>query len=58
MSDHLGRDAKDFAIERAGNLANAVERLLESNRSRLDAKEWSELSRLLYEFRQRVAKIK
>jgi len=41
------------AIQHAGCLASAVERLLRADRSILDAEEWLNLHRLLHEFRKR-----
>jgi hypothetical protein len=57
-TDHLGRTDKDFAIEHAGYLADAVERLLQADRSILDADEWLELNARIYEFRKRAARAK
>jgi transcriptional regulator with XRE-family HTH domain len=57
VTDHLGRDEKDFAIEHAGYLADSVERMLQAQRSIIDAEEWLELHSLAYEFRKRVARI-
>lgn len=54
MDDYLGRDEKDFAIEHAGYLADAVERFLHADRSIIDAEEWLVLNALVYEFRKRA----
>jgi hypothetical protein len=56
VTDHLGRDAKDFAIEHAGYLADAVERVLKVERSILDAEDWLDLNSRVYEFRKRAAR--
>jgi hypothetical protein len=52
------RTPKDYAIEHAGYLADAVERMLMAQRSIIDAGEWLELNALVYEFRKRAAKAK
>ena len=57
-TDHLGRDAKDFAIEHAGYLADAVERILKADRSIFDADDWLTLNDRVYEFRKRAARAK
>lgn len=54
MTDHLGRDERDFAIEHAGYLADAVERMLHADRSIIDVEEWLQLNSLVYEFRKRA----
>jgi hypothetical protein len=57
-TDHLGRDAKDFAIEFGEYLADAVERLLNAERCILDSDEWLVLNTRVYEFRKRAARAK
>jgi hypothetical protein len=58
MIDHLGRDDKDFAIEHAGYLADAAERILQTDHYIIDAEDWLQLNSLIYEFRKRAAKVK
>jgi len=48
------RDEKDFAIEHAGYLADAVEKLLRVDR--WDAEEWRGLNALVNEFRKRASR--
>jgi hypothetical protein len=60
-SDHLGRDAKDFAIEFGGYLAKAAERYItvmndEHSDYDIDCDALRGLINAIYEFRKRVAK--
>lgn len=65
MSDHLGRDAKDFAIEFGEYMAKAAERFQDIMQSELAgrhdeelrAERWRALDSAIYEFRKRVARI-
>jgi hypothetical protein len=62
-TDHLGRDAKDFAIEFGGYLATAAEHYIAvTNNERADADMDHDALRALtsaiYEFRKRVARTK
>jgi len=65
-TDHLGRDAKDFAIEFGEYLANAAERFMVVVNNKLQPAptallddivrdHWHGLERAIYEFRKRAA---
>ena len=64
-ADHLGRDAKDFAIEFGRGLANAAERYMDTVNRAVDPQigcdpiEWTErasaLESAIYEVRKREA---
>lgn len=62
MSDHLGRDAKDFAIEFGEYLAKAAERFQDVMQAELAgehdqvlmAERWRALDSTIYEFRKRA----
>lgn len=67
MTDHLGRDDKDFAIEFGGYLANEAERYMQHHSwknypSEADADEglvrWSALRVAIYEFRKHAERAK
>jgi hypothetical protein len=62
MSDHLGRDEKDFAIEFGEYLAKAAERFQDSMQDELAGRHdeqlrterWRALDSAIYEFRKRA----
>ena len=59
-TDHLGRDAKDFAIEFGGYLADAVEGFLEAcwqGKETIDPEIHRALQSAAYEFRKRVSHV-
>lgn len=64
-TDHLDRDAKDFAIEFGGYLATAAERFMdEVNRSQesgdheIDGEIWCGLQIAIHQFRKRAERAK
>lgn len=62
-TDHIGRDAKDFAIEFGVRLANAADRMM--NELRREAQEhdgvnvdvWRGLEDAIHEFRKRATRV-